>query len=81
MRNNLNALKTPYDISKEIAEKAKAELKNHKLDWDKTQKKAFKEQVGRKKRAIMLCTVVLNLGILAFLGWFYKSFDILVGMD
>lgn len=53
-----------------IAVKAKAELKNHKLDWDKTQKKAFKEQVGRKKRAIMLCTVVLNLGILAFLKYF-----------
>lgn len=53
-----------------IARKAKAELKTHKLDWDKTQKKAFKEQVGKKKRIIMLCTVVLNLGILAFLKYF-----------
>lgn len=53
-----------------IAVKAKAELKAHKLDWDKTQKKAFKEQVAKKKRIIMLCTVVLNLGILAFLKYF-----------
>lgn len=31
MNNNLNALKTPYDISKEIAEKAKARRKLSKL--------------------------------------------------
>ena len=53
-----------------IAASAKAELKAHKADWDKEQKKAFKERVGKKKRAIMLCTVVLNLGILAFLKYF-----------
>lgn len=53
-----------------IAVKAKAELKAHKLDWDKTQKKAFKEQVAKKKRIIMVCTVVFNLGILAFLKYF-----------
>lgn len=53
-----------------IAANAKAELKAHKADWDKEQKKAFKERVGKKKRAIMLCTVVLNLGILAFLKYF-----------
>ena len=53
-----------------IAHKAKAELKLHKADWDKAQKKEFKERIGKKKRAIMLCTVVLNLGILAFLKYF-----------
>ena len=53
-----------------IAYKAKAELKLHKADWDKAQKKEFKERIGKKKRAIMLCTVVLNLGILAFLKYF-----------
>ncbi len=53
-----------------IAVKAKAELKLHKADWDKTQKKAFKEQIGKKKRIIMVCTVILNLGILAFLKYF-----------
>lgn len=53
-----------------IAAKAKAELKAHKADWDKQQKKEFKERIGKKKRIIMLCTVVLNLGILAFLKYF-----------
>lgn len=53
-----------------IAVKAKAELKLHKIDWDKNQKKAFKEQIGKKKRIIMLSTVILNLGILAFLKYF-----------
>ena len=53
-----------------IATKAKAELKAHKADWDKQQKKEFKERIGKKKRVIMLCTVVLNLGILAFLKYF-----------
>ena len=53
-----------------IAAKAKAELKAHKETWDKAQKKAFKEQTGRKKRLILVCTVVFNLGILAFLKYF-----------
>lgn len=53
-----------------IASKAKAELKAHKADWDKQQKKEFKERIGKKKRVIMLCTVILNLGILAFLKYF-----------
>ena len=53
-----------------IAIKAKAELKAQKENWDKAQKKAFKEQTGRKKRLIMVCTVVFNLGILAFVQIF-----------
>lgn len=53
-----------------IAAKAKEELKSHKQDWDKEKKKAFKNQVGKKKRTIMTCTLVFNFSILGFLKYF-----------
>lgn len=53
-----------------IAAKAKEELKLHKQEWDKEQKKAFKNRIGKKKRGIMVCTLVFNLGILGFLKYF-----------
>lgn len=53
-----------------IAAKAKAELKLHKQEWDKEQKKAYKAKIGRKKRLIMVFTLVANFGILGFLKYF-----------
>ena len=53
-----------------IAAKAKAELKLHKQEWDKEQKKAYKAQIGRKKRLIMVISLVANFGILGFLKYF-----------
>ena len=54
----------------DIATKAKQELKDHKQDWDKEQKKAFKNQTGKKKSAVMGCTLIINFGILAILKYF-----------
>ena len=53
-----------------ITQKSKAELKAHKADWDKDQKKAYKNRVKSRKKAIMVAMVVLNLGILAFLKYY-----------
>ena len=53
-----------------IAAKAKEELKLHKQEWDKEQKKSYKNRIGRKKRRIMAATLVVNFGILGFLKYF-----------
>ena len=53
-----------------IALKGKEELKAHKADWDKDQKKQFKAVLKKKKHGIMIAVVVLNLGILAFLKYY-----------
>ena len=53
-----------------IAAKGKEELKAHKADWDKEQKKQYKAALKRKKQGIMLAAAVLNLGILAFLKYY-----------
>ena len=53
-----------------IAAKGKEELKAHKADWDKDQKKQFKAVLKKKKHGIMIAVVVLNLGILAFLKYY-----------
>lgn len=53
-----------------IAAKAKAEIKSHKEDWDKEQKKCYKAKIKKSKRGIIALTVVFNLGILAFLKYY-----------
>ena len=53
-----------------IAAKSKETLKAHKADWDKDQKKLFKTKTKRTKQLIATLTVVLNLGILAFLKYY-----------
>lgn len=50
--------------------KQKKVLKEHKSLWDKEQKKAFKAKNKAKMRLVLLGTVVLNLGILAFLKYY-----------
>lgn len=54
----------------DIALAGKEELKEHKKDWDKETKKAYKEQLKTKKKKVMLLALVLNLGILAFLKYY-----------
>ena len=54
----------------DIALAGKAELKEHKKDWDKETKKAYKEQLKSRKKKVMLAALVLNLGILAFLKYY-----------
>lgn len=53
-----------------IARKSKEVLKEHKADWDKEQKKQFKADTKKRKQLIVTLTVVLNLGILAFLKYY-----------
>ena len=53
-----------------IATRSKEILKLHKADWDKEQKKQFKAKTKQSKQLIVTLTVVLNLGILAFLKYY-----------
>lgn len=53
-----------------VSKKAKRKLKIHKSDWDRGQKKKFKESTKVKKRLIMTLALVANFGILAFLKYY-----------
>lgn len=53
-----------------IAAEAKAQLKEHKADWDKTYKKEYKNRIKSKKRGVVALALVANLGILAFLKYY-----------
>ena len=49
---------------------AKALLKSKKGEWDRDQKKQFKNKLKVKKRWIMAFCLILNFGILAFLKYY-----------
>lgn len=49
---------------------SKAVLKEKKGEWDRAQRKAYKNVVERKKRWITAGVLVLNFGILAFLKYY-----------
>lgn len=53
-----------------IAGQAKETLSEHKKDWDRETKKAFKAQVSRRKRRILTAILVVNFGILVFLKYY-----------
>ena len=53
-----------------IAVRGQEQLKAHKEDWDKAQKKAFRTQIKQKKRSVMLLAVIVNLAILCFLKYY-----------
>ena len=53
-----------------VNDNAKALLKEKKGEWDRDQKKAFKNKLKTKKRWIMALCLILNFGILAFLKYF-----------
>ena len=53
-----------------IAERAAKERNAHKAEWSREEKKAFKLRTDRAKRRIIVFTVALNLGILAFLKYY-----------
>lgn len=42
----------------------------HKKEWDREQKKQYKETIKKKRRRILVFALVLNFGILAFLKYF-----------
>ena len=53
-----------------VTRKSKALLKSKKAEWDREQKKAFKNKLKIKKRWIMALCLILNFGILAFLKYY-----------
>ncbi|MBO7252671.1 MAG: MBOAT family protein [Oscillospiraceae bacterium] len=53
-----------------ISVKAKEILAQNKTQWDREQKKAFKNETGKKKRRIVASVLVLNFGILGFLKYY-----------
>ena len=53
-----------------VAQKSKQLLKDKKKDWDREQKKNYKNKIKIQKRLIMTLALVLNFGILAFLKYY-----------
>ncbi len=53
-----------------VSENSKKLLKEKKSEWDREQKKKYKNQIKTRKRLIMALCLVLNFGILAFLKYF-----------
>ena len=53
-----------------ISAETKTEVKAHKAEWSREQKKAFKEASQKKKRSIFAGTLILNFGILFLLKYF-----------
>ena len=54
----------------DVNRKGKQLLKANKGEWDREQKKAFKNKQKVKKRWIMALCLILNFGILAFLKYY-----------
>ena len=53
-----------------VAQKSKLLLKEKKKDWDREQKKNYKNKIKIQKRLIMTLALVVNFGILAFLKYY-----------
>ena len=53
-----------------ISKDTKAEVKAHKGEWSKEEKKAFKEISQKKRLRILVACLILNFGILFLLKYF-----------
>ena len=53
-----------------VALNSKKLLKEKKKEWDRDQKKSYKNKIKTQKRLIMALCLVLNFGILAFLKYY-----------
>ena len=53
-----------------IAEETRQTVKAHKGDWDRNQKKDYKQKMQSRKRRILVLILVINFGILVFLKYF-----------
>ncbi len=49
---------------------SKQYVKEHKQEWTREQKSAYKDRAGRKRRWVLTGFLLLNFGILAFLKYF-----------
>ena len=45
-------------------------VKAHKQDWDRAQKKAYKQNMLKKKRLLLIAILIINFGILVFLKYY-----------
>lgn len=53
-----------------ISQAAKQTLAEHRKDWDRDAKKAFKAQQNQRKRKILTLVLVANFGIMIFLKYY-----------
>ena len=53
-----------------ISKNSKALLKEKKKEWDRDQKKAYKNRIKVQKRLVMTLALVINFGVLAFLKYY-----------
>ena len=53
-----------------ISKDSKAALKKNKSEWDRNQKKAYKNKIKIQKRLVMTLALVLNFGILAAVKYY-----------
>lgn len=53
-----------------VTAKSKNNIKLHKAEWSREDKKKYKEKIKKQKRLILALALVLNFGILAFLKYY-----------
>ena len=54
----------------EISREIKKTVAEHKADWDREQKKNYKDRENAKKRRILIAVLVANFGIMVFLKYY-----------
>ena len=62
-------------IMQNMSEKRKAYLKKHKEDLSKEEKEKYKNSVKKKRKAVFLATLLLNIGLLCFFKYFHFAFE------
>lgn len=58
-----------------ITVRQKQELKEHKEDYTKEQKKALKQTGKKKRKTVLICTLLLNLGILCVFKYYHFALE------
>lgn len=53
-----------------VTAKSKSNIKLHKAEWSREDKKKYKEKIKKQKRLILALALVFNFGILAFLKYY-----------
>lgn len=53
-----------------VTAKSKNNIKLHKAEWSREDKKKYKEKIKKQKRLILALALVLNFGILSFLKYY-----------
>lgn len=63
-----------------LCKKQQEVIRAHKTDWDRSQKKTYKEKNLSQRRLIMIAVLVSNFGILGFLKYFNFAAQSLAGL-